>query len=210
MVPAEVEPTIRRARLDEARVLAEVQFRDPSRESVALAGSPDAARGFRERLLRRALAAGTSIVIVLDVDAVPVGYAELSDGGDIPSLSAIASSAIGSMGIIGAIRAGSRARARSSVDIKPPPGIHLVELQVAPERKNEGLGSRLLVEAERIAVERGAPRLTLTTTIDNPARRLYLRHGFVVAGVKTHPRYEAITGIRGRVLMAKELSRHGG
>ena len=51
-----------------------------------------------------------------------------------------------------------------------------------------------------------ASTLSLTTQIDNPARRLYERSGFHVEAEKRHARYEAITGSPGRVLMVKELA----
>jgi ribosomal protein S18 acetylase RimI-like enzyme len=111
------------------------------------------------------------------------------------------------MGVRGALVAGWRSVARAAVDLKPSQeGIHLVELQVDPSRRNEGLGGRLLAEVERVAREQAATTVSLTTAIDNPARRLYERSGFYVDAEKRHRRYEAITGSPGRVLMVKELA----
>ena len=197
----------RRAGVDDVSSLMDIQFRSPSKEAVAMAGSAEAAERFQSMLLARALADGTAEVIVLDVDGTAAGFAELSTGGDVPSLKIVARCAISAMGLGGALVAGWRSLARAAVDLKSPEGaIHLVELQVDPEHRNEGLGGRLLAEVERIARERGASTLTLTTQIDNPARRLYERSGFHVEAEKRHRRYEAITGSPGRVLMVKPLA----
>ncbi|HYL52750.1 MAG TPA: N-acetyltransferase, partial [Acidimicrobiia bacterium] len=154
----------------------------------------------------RSVAGGTAEVLVLELDGTTAGFAELSRSGDIPSFGIVARCAIGSMGVLGALRAGWRARARSAVDIQPPAGIHLVELQVAPPHRNAGLGGRLLAEVERTARQQRAPTLSLTTAIDNPARRLYERNGFHVEAEKRHRHYEALTGSPGRVLMVKTLA----
>lgn len=98
-----------------------------------------------------------------------------------------------------------RARARIT-----PPGVpgsyYIAELDVAPDRRNRGIGGALLDHAGREARRLGVHQLSLHTTTTNPARRLYERHGFRVARTATDPAYERITGIPGRVLMAKDLT----
>jgi ribosomal protein S18 acetylase RimI-like enzyme len=171
-----------------------------------MVGSAAKAERFQSLLLARALGDGAD-VIVLEVNGAPAGFAELSTGGDVPPLKVVARCAVQAMGVGGALAAGWRSLARNAVDLtSAAPGLHLVELHVAPEHQNKGLGGRLLAEVERVARERGAPSLSLTTQIDNPARRLYERNGFVVEAEKRDRRYEAITGIPGRVLMVKRLS----
>jgi ribosomal protein S18 acetylase RimI-like enzyme len=198
---------LRRAGVDDVDTLVDIQFRSPSKEAVAMAGSAAAAKQFQAMLLTRGLADGSAEVIVLDVDGTAAGFAELSTGGDVPSLRVVAGCAVKAMGIRGALLAGWRSLARAAVDMKPTEdGIHLVELQVDPERRSQGLGARLLAEVERVARDRGAPTLSLTTQIDNPARRLYERSGFQVVAEKRHHRYEALTGSPGRVLMVKALA----
>jgi ribosomal protein S18 acetylase RimI-like enzyme len=81
----------------------------------------------------------------------------------------------------------------------------VVELHVAPERRGQGLGARLLAHAEMLARARGVPRLVLSTLIDNPARRLYTRSGYRVVAERTAAGYAAFTGSPGRVLMEKIL-----
>jgi ribosomal protein S18 acetylase RimI-like enzyme len=195
----------RRGTVDDVEDLAFIQYQSPSREAVAMAGSAAAARAFGAALLTRTLQDATAEIIVLEVDGGPVGFAELSTGSDMPPLMIVARCAIRSMGLRGALFAGWRARARSRVEIEAPDGIHLVELQVAPDHRSKGFGALLLGEVERRAREQQAPALSLTTAIDNPARHLYERSGFAVEGERRNHRYETITGSPGRVLMVKRL-----
>jgi ribosomal protein S18 acetylase RimI-like enzyme len=192
--------------VDDVERLLVIQFQSPSREAVTMAGSAAAAKAFRAALLMRTLSNETAEVIVLEFDDDPVGFAELSTEGDMPPLTILAGTAIRSMGFMGALTAGWRSLARSRVEIKAPDGLHLVELQVAPEHRNKGLGALLLGEIERQARARHALALSLTTSIDNPARHLYERSGFTVELEKRNRRYESITGSPGRVLMVKRLT----
>ena len=176
-----------------------------------MTGSAAAAERFQSLLLTRALAEGTANVILLEVDGTPAGFAQLSTGGDVPPLRIVARCAVKAMGLAGALVAGWRSLARAAVDLKAAAeGVHLVELQVDPSYRDQGLGGRLLAEVERVAREQGASSLSLTTQIDNPARRLYERSGFHVEAEKRHHRYEAITGSPGRVLMVKDITSTAG
>jgi len=196
----------RRGTVDDVERLSVIQFQSPSREAVTMAGSTAAAKAFGAALLTRTLREDTAEVIVLEYDGDVVGFAELSTGGDMPPLATVAGAAVRAMGFIGALTAGWRSIARGRVEMKAPDGVHLVELQVAPERRNNGFGAVLLGEVERRARERRAPALSLTTAIDNPARHLYERTGFTVELEKRNRRYESITGSPGRVLMVKRLT----
>jgi ribosomal protein S18 acetylase RimI-like enzyme len=62
-------------------------------------------------------------------------------------------------------------------------------------------GSTRLLE-EVIDAAEGRP-LSLTTRSDNPARRLYERHGFAVTAEKSHRAFERRTGAAGRILMVR-------
>ena len=80
-----------------------------------------------------------------------------------------------------------------------------MELQVAPDRRNEGHGARLLAAVDDHAREVGASHVSLTTAIENPARRLYERCGYELVAEKRDAGYERATGSAGRVLMVKRL-----
>lgn len=98
-----------------------------------------------------------------------------------------------------------RARLRVNPDI-PKGTYYIAELHVDPDYGNRGIGGALLDYAEHEARERALPKMSLMTTTNNPARRLYERKGFRVVETKTDRLYERYTGIAGRHLMVKELS----
>jgi len=181
-------------------------FADPSREAVALAGDAAGAARFQLALLRRTLASDDATVLVLERAGRPIGFAEVASGGDIPPLGVLARTAVHAFGVAGAARAAWRSFSRARVDLKAPADVlHLVELQVHPDARNQGAGSSLLAAVEEEAQTRDKANVSLTTGIDNPARRLYTRHGFSVVAEKRDARYERLTGSPGRVLMVKPL-----
>ena len=171
-----------------------------------MAGTATAAKRVAASLLRHSIAEGTSPVIVAEIGSEPVGFAEMSHGGDMPSFVVVARAGIDTMGLVGALGAGWRSLARLRVELPAPEGgAHLVELQVSPLHRNHGVGAFLLGEVDAYAIEQRAPHISLTTATDNPARRLYERNGYQVAGRRTNARYERITGSAGRVLMVKQV-----
>lgn len=88
---------------------------------------------------------------------------------------------------------------------EPAAPLHLFALDVAPEWRNRGVGTRLIEYVIEEARRRGHPRIHLEVRTDNPARRLYHRLGFRRVGrsfVNTWWRFEA-DGSRTRV---EELS----
>ena len=173
-----------------------------------MAGSVTAARRLAASFLRHAMVTGSSSVVVAEIGSRAVGFAELSHGGDLPSLGVVARSAIDAMGFRGALGAGWRSMARRRVELPiPAGGVHLVELQVSPQLRNHGVGAFLLKEVAAYALDQRAATVSLTTATDNPARRLYQRHGYRVVDQRTNARYERITGSAGRILMVKSVDR---
>lgn len=85
-----------------------------------------------------------------------------------------------------------------------PDAFAVVELYVDEAVRGRGIGGRLLDHAEELARSKW-PRMCIETGIDNPARRLYERHGFAVIATKTDAAYERLTGSPGRIMMVKEL-----
>ncbi|MDF2490427.1 MAG: family acetyltransferase [Pseudomonas sp.] len=56
------------------------------------------------------------------------------------------------------------------------------ELHLLPEHRGQGVGGRVLERLAAWAAERRLPALRLMVFRGNPARHLYLRHGFVEVG----------------------------
>ena len=203
--------TVRLAQPDDADRLASLMFAAPSREAVAMAGSARAAERFQTSLFRDTLRTGTSVIIVAETTSGLAGLAQVSQGGDSPPFLTLARAAVGSMGLGGALRAAHRASARAKVDLSAPEGgVHLVELQVAPDLRGRGIGAFLLARVDEHAIAENARNISLTTATDNPARRLYERHGYRLTDQRTDARYQQITGSEGRVLMVKPLPTDGG
>lgn len=140
-----------------------------------------------------------------DSASKPVGFAEVSDGADIPPFPIVARAAVNAMGLVGALQAGVRSTARRRVEMPAPEGLHLIELQVSPEHRNGGIGAFLLGQVDDYAIQQNAANISLTAATDNPARRLYERNGYRVIATRTNPRYRRITGSEGRVLMVKPV-----
>jgi ribosomal protein S18 acetylase RimI-like enzyme len=198
--------TVRHADAHDAERLASLMFSAPSRAAVAMAGSAGAAERFQAKLFRNALQTGTSTIIVAETTSGLAGLAEVSRDGDTPPFRTVARAAVAAMGLGGALRAAGRSLARWKVDLSGPEGgVQLVELQVAPDLRNRGIGGFLLARVDEHAIAQNAKHISLTTATDNPARALYERHGYRLMDQKTNARYERITGSEGRVLMIKPL-----
>lgn len=58
--------------------------------------------------------------------------------------------------------------------------VHIVDLQVDELHRNKGIGGQLLEHWCVRAIKAGKSAITLSVAKDNPAVRLYLRHGFTV------------------------------
>lgn len=175
--------------------MVEVMFAEPGVEQLAFMPSIAGARRFTRELWRLA---GIDGFIVADDHGEVIGFAWQSDGGVSTRNGARAARA--AWGLAGPLRLVARGWPRQLVEIRMPPGRKLVELQAHPERRGNGIGSLLL--AHVITAADGGS-LSLTTRSDNPARRLYERHGFTVVAEKRHRAFEKRTGAPGRILMVR-------
>lgn len=59
--------------------------------------------------------------------------------------------------------------------------LHIRQLQILPEFQREGIGSKVLTVVKKRALQLQLP-ITLNVLLQNPARGLYLRHGFQIEG----------------------------
>jgi ribosomal protein S18 acetylase RimI-like enzyme len=203
--------TFRRARSEDADRVAEILAGDPGREAIGIAGDADRARAMGMAIARMegmpAGPGGLQHTVLAELGGETVGIVHARGGAErfkvTPAVALAAVRIFGPFRVVGLL---TRARARARVDIPSPEGAyHIAELDVDPRYRNRGIGGALLERAEADAREGGYRQLTLETTTDNPARRLYERHGFRVLETRTDPDYERYTGIPGRVRMVKEL-----
>lgn len=59
--------------------------------------------------------------------------------------------------------------------------LHIRQLQILPDYQGQGIGSRVLSVVKKRALQLQLP-ITLNVLLENPARALYLRHGFQIEG----------------------------
>lgn len=57
--------------------------------------------------------------------------------------------------------------------------LHIRQLQILPEYQGQGIGSKVLSVVKKKALQLQLP-ITLNVLLKNPARGLYLRHGFQI------------------------------
>ena len=63
----------------------------------------------------------------------------------------------------------------------PTKSLHIRQLQILPEFQGQGIGSKVLQIVKKRALQLQLP-ITLNVLLKNPARGLYLRHGFQIEG----------------------------
>ena len=203
--------TFRKATAEDTERIAEIVAGDPGREAIGIAGDVGRARAIGMVIARMegmpAGRRGLEHTTLAELDGHTAGIIQAGSGlGGFKITPAVALAAIRIFGPFGVVGLLTRARARARVDTPSLKGAyHIGELDVDPRYRNRGIGGALLNPVEAEAREGGYRQLTLETTIANPARRLYERHGFRVVETRTDPDYERYTGIEGRVLMIKEL-----
>jgi ribosomal protein S18 acetylase RimI-like enzyme len=200
---------VRDAVAGDAARAAEIQHGVPGSELVGLFGSADRARRFGLRqMTRRGVVDERRPVIVACRDGRVVGFAQWSLGDvDRTGLRDVLD-ALAVVGVSGLVRFPRKLKARSRVHTPvPPDALYLAEIHVDPSARGAGIGGALLDAVVAKAERLGRPLVSLTTTIDNPARRLYERHGFVVVDEKRDDEYEAIFGSPGRVRMDRDRRR---
>jgi len=80
--------------------------------------------------------------------------------------------------------------------------LHIHDIAVHPDKRRQGVASRLLTAATRQALSRAARRATLEVRSTNrPARQLYEKHGFDVRGIRKG--YYSDTGDDALILWAE-------
>ncbi len=199
--------TFRPARLTDVDRIAEIIAGDPGQQAIGIAGDRDRARRLGIGFVKlEGSPQGWERTVVAELEGQVVGVLQAGPGipsvGVTPAIALLTIRVFGT-GVFGFLR---RFRAQERVHMQRPAGAYYIaELHVDPGLRGRGIGGALLDLAEERAREGGFPGMALGTTITNPARRLYERHGFRIVDQRTDPDYERYTGIPGRVLMAKDF-----
>lgn len=101
-----------------------------------------------------------------------------------------------------------------TLQLKGPPNQphrgEIAKMMTRMSHRGRGVASRLLDEAERIAVARGRMLLVLDTAIDGGASRLYERHGYIAAGEIPDYAYKPHGGLTGTRIFWKRIRRSHG
>jgi ribosomal protein S18 acetylase RimI-like enzyme len=208
-----VDITIRNATPSDLEQITTILLEDPAPDLRAIVPDPAKVRRVGALLARHGMLVGIHQTELAMLEGTPVGLMESLRSTNQQSLGLGSAAALVARAIwyagAGVLRRYQRLdAARDRMGIRIPPGtFDLNELDVLPAYRNRGLGTQLIAHAERVARERGFREMWLTTEIDNPAVRLYQRHGFRVERQATDPVYEEMTGAPGRVLMMKDLTR---
>jgi len=203
--------TLRRATAADLGAVIAVIYDDPPPDVRGIVADVGQARAIGALGVRHGVEADIRRTVVAELDGRVVGIIETMRPGDEPGMSLPVMLRMLRDGVrIGGpallARYARYARARARVQVEPAPGsYYIAELDVHPDHRNKGIGGVLLRYAEAAARADRFARMSLGTRINNPARRLYERHGFAVVQTRTDPAYEQITGIPGRVLMVKTL-----
>ncbi|WP_281558555.1 GNAT family N-acetyltransferase [Thalassomonas sp. RHCl1] len=71
-----------------------------------------------------------------------------------------------------------------------PGSLHIRQLQILPKCQGMGIGSKVLAVVKKRALQLSVP-ITLNVLLDNPARALYIRHGFQITK-KTKLEYQML------------------
>jgi ribosomal protein S18 acetylase RimI-like enzyme len=207
-----VEITIRRATTDDLGRVVAILTEDPAPDLRAIVPDRRQLAAIGALLGSHGMLVGLDETVLAEIDGEPVALMETLRSKSERSLGAVASVEIvlramwaAGPGVLRRYMRLSGARKRMGIAI-PPGGFDLNELDVCARYRNKGIGRQLIGYAERMAREGGYDRMWLTTESNNPATRLYARHGFRIERSATDAVYEEMTGAPGRVLMVKELT----
>lgn len=199
--------TFRAATAADVPSLLDVLGAEPSEEQLGMAGGHVARAGAFRALMNKTLtnSAALAHTTVAVRDGRVIGLLQTGDEiGDRVSPGLIVD-VVRVFGF-GVLAFAHRDRLRARVHLAPPAGaFHVAELHVHRDCRGAGIGAALMAEAERAARATRTRVMSLTTTTNNPARRLYARCGFEVVATRTDRDYRAVTGVDGRILMLKEL-----
>jgi ribosomal protein S18 acetylase RimI-like enzyme len=171
-------------------------------EIVSLRPSPEAIAGLTEILIE-AVASGASVSFM---HPLAPEEAEAFWSGSLAAAEA------GSRVVLGAMDDGHLVGTVTLHLDCPPNQPHRGEIAKLMTRvawRGRGIGRALMLEAERIASERGRTLLTLDTGTDDGAGALYEKLGFTPAGVIPDYAFKPFGGLQGTIIYWKRIGPRG-
>ena len=201
--------SIRLATADDVSRIIELVNSDTGDETVALLGSVELAGAYRQKLIEHeGIPNPERVTAVAEVDGRVVGVIQYRFGdrgqhGRFAHVRILASL----IGPIGVLRRAPRlvARMRAQIPI-PPDSFYITLVQVEPAYQRDGIATCMLEWINAEAKRLGAHRVRLTTTLTNPAIKLYARCGYSITTTAAPPSYARRLHVGGRVLMERSPS----
>lgn len=198
--------TIRHVTSDDVDAIVERLTFDPLAdiETIALVGDEArASRYIRARLFAKHSPFPEWDCVVAEADNTVVGLLDYSRSGSHRSRRLKLLTEV--VGPVQFLRALPVLYGRLRVDMDVPDDVFPInDIRVDRGWRNQGIGTQLLEWAETEARRRGYDRVMLQALTNNPALRLYERHGFRTVMSRTHWLYTRAVGA-GRCLMEKVL-----
>jgi GNAT superfamily N-acetyltransferase len=165
---------------------------------VPLTGAPETVAALSD-LLRETVAAGGSVSFMhpLDLEVAAAFW-----------IRSLAAADAGERVVLGAFE-NTRLVATVTLLLDCPPNQphrgEIAKMMTRVDRRGRGLARALMIEAERIAVERGRTLLTLDTAEDEGAGPFYEKLGFTRAGVIPDYAYKPHGGLCGTIIYWKRV-----
>jgi ribosomal protein S18 acetylase RimI-like enzyme len=172
---------------------------DPRLEIVPLRSSPEVVSALAETLIETVANGGSvSFMHPLAPEAAAAFWAK-----------SLAAADAGERVVLGAMENGELVGTVTLLLDCPPNQPHrgeIAKMMVRISRRGRGVARALMVEAERIARERGRTLLTLDTADEDGAGPFYEKLGFVRAGVIPGYAFKPLGGLCGTIIYWKRLA----
>jgi ribosomal protein S18 acetylase RimI-like enzyme len=200
--------SIRYATADDVARIAQIVGGEPGDDVVSLMGSVELARRYRaEMVALEQIPNPARPTVVAQQRGRVVGTLQYRLGnsgrhGQLARLRLL----LKFLGPLGVLRRARKLLATRRVYIPiPEDSLYITNVHVETASQGHGIGAGLLDWAEQEAIRVGARLMTLTAAANNPAIRLYERHGFTITLTATDADYARLLDVPGRVLMEKTL-----
>ncbi|MEX2227000.1 MAG: hypothetical protein WEB52_11190 [Dehalococcoidia bacterium] len=203
----------RKARPEEFDDIAAIIYGHPACEEIAIAGDVDRARRWGTQQLRLRGLDGVhvgemdgEIVVVVDINpaASPRGGVAILHRWKFELVRAAAWARVFGVRALPRFIALRRAEERVYPPL-PEDAYHISEMTTTEKYRYSGIGAHARVYCEKEARRLGYKKMSLHTSVVNPAKDMVMRHGYALVATGTDAGYERLAGIAGWHLLVKEL-----